>query len=744
MRNTSGENTMNEFKAPITFSSDRPITELSEDLLGRKQFCYSLADAIRNWHGEDSLVFAVAGKWGYGKTSAKNLIVSLLKKSDDGPAVIEFNPWNWTGEDRILSAFFEEIGIALGSNHSIKGSEDVAKRWSLYASRLSLGSKTLEHVRTVTELFGVPWAPLVLGGISKSLSASSDVVEEASRAAGQSIEGLKARVAEALAKLDRPILIVLDDVDRLTNEEIRLLFRIVKTNADFPNLVFFLLYDSNVISTALDNISGQSGREYLEKIVQASFDLPRINQSDIDRTFFAGLDALFANHSVASRFESDRWQGFYRDAVRPFLASLRDVRRYLSMFSFELGMFYQGGVLDVNFIDLVGVELLRVFEPNIYRKLPELRPWLINDRFSGLTSSRRDGHTSEEIVAHINEVVGEASPRNADAVLGVIANLFPKIEWGLKRMNYGVGFEHGWERSLRICHFRTFDRYFARCLPEGEVPIFVLELICQSQDREELLAALEALEQDGMIEATVERLEAFKDHIGIESRRTVCSSLLSLDSLIGFDSGMALGMSPGMALLRTVGHCVRQYAELGKREEFAAEILEDATGVWLPVRFVALFEDREEDRADNSLFSPEGDERMRNICVKKILASKLTGLGGGALASCLYRWRDWAGNEGPSAWCRDQAKEPSGALKILRAFTQTSHVSGGHGTSIKHFVRFTQLKEFVDIDSLIAIAPSLFDAREDCQIGQISDEEGRMYRRDLERFNAGQPDDWQD
>jgi predicted KAP-like P-loop ATPase len=54
------------------FSADRPILLENEDLLNRAGFSKDLANAITSWHGKDSLVIALHGDWGAGKSSIKN------------------------------------------------------------------------------------------------------------------------------------------------------------------------------------------------------------------------------------------------------------------------------------------------------------------------------------------------------------------------------------------------------------------------------------------------------------------------------------------------------------------------------------------------------------------------------------------------------------------------------------------------------------------------------------------------
>jgi predicted KAP-like P-loop ATPase len=66
----------------------------------------------------------------------------------------------------------------------------------------------------------------------------------------------------------------MDDIDRLTVEEIGRLFWLVKMVADLPNVVYVLVYDRDVVVRALDSLFDGHGLAYLERIVQATVDLP--------------------------------------------------------------------------------------------------------------------------------------------------------------------------------------------------------------------------------------------------------------------------------------------------------------------------------------------------------------------------------------------------------------------------------------------------------------------------------------
>ncbi|WP_431065897.1 P-loop NTPase fold protein [Methylotuvimicrobium sp.] len=96
------------------FASDRQSQKIEEDLLGRSNFSEDIADAIASWHRKNSLVVALHGNWGAGKSSIKNMAVSKLEGlTENRPDVVEFSPWEWAAQEKITASFFQEISKSI-------------------------------------------------------------------------------------------------------------------------------------------------------------------------------------------------------------------------------------------------------------------------------------------------------------------------------------------------------------------------------------------------------------------------------------------------------------------------------------------------------------------------------------------------------------------------------------------------------------------------------------------------------
>src|SRR6266498_1098612 len=380
------------------FSADRTILNRSDDKLGRRHFAEAVASAIEGWRGRDSLVIALYGPWGTGKSSLKNMAIEALRERKDRDVVVaEFNPWQFANRDQLTEAFFDQIGVALGRGElaSRKDRKALLNQWRRYAAYLKAGNNLIDTVRKpIIWVFGVAgvllagsaalnvqrvsfWFGLALVGGAALLSVSAraaqtlaDFFEVGVNVGRRSLEEVKAELAERLRKLQAPVVVVVDDVDRLTPQEVQELFQLIKANADFPNLVYLVLFERVVVEKNIERMLEVSGRDYLEKIVQVGFDIPVIEQPRLHRILFEGLDKAVNDPVVAKHFDKRRWGNLFFGGLQAYFGTLRNVNRFLSTVAFHVSLFRGAGSFEVNPIDLICLEVLRMFEPEVYRALP--------------------------------------------------------------------------------------------------------------------------------------------------------------------------------------------------------------------------------------------------------------------------------------------------------------------------------------------------------------------------------------
>ena len=96
----------------------------------------------------------------------------------------------------------------------------------------------------------------------KKLGAKSSILE------------LKQDIDTAIIENKLRIFVFIDDLDRLTPNEVIEVFQIIKLNASFKNTVFVIAYDKEVVQDILALHHGFNGEKYIEKIVQVDYRIP--------------------------------------------------------------------------------------------------------------------------------------------------------------------------------------------------------------------------------------------------------------------------------------------------------------------------------------------------------------------------------------------------------------------------------------------------------------------------------------
>ncbi|MBS1726354.1 MAG: AAA family ATPase [Armatimonadetes bacterium] len=352
---------------------DDPIQSDSNDHFNRGSFATYLATVINDLpksqrENQAGIVIALFGEWGTGKTSVKNLALKS-ERIEVVPTVVEFNPWQFDSQESLIREFFSALAHgAFGTNDSYDSMEKRAKVMG-YAARIA-------SISSITVGAFVPLGDKVLGEVSKGFGRLEKVLEAGSeglaeRAAKDSLTTLRNDLAKDLQELEKPILVILDDIDRLEHAEVRLLMQLLKANANLPNVHFLLLASRQQLVNALSH-DGNEGTEYVQKIVTASVDLP-IEDKKASRSYLeTRLRELGVLYGEEIRVDDAPIQ-WWLDSVFPDLIKTpRAAKRFVNGLRLYLGCVSdETNNLHANFDDLVAVEIIRQFFPSQYSRIIE-------------------------------------------------------------------------------------------------------------------------------------------------------------------------------------------------------------------------------------------------------------------------------------------------------------------------------------------------------------------------------------
>jgi predicted KAP-like P-loop ATPase len=742
------------------FFADRPIETRAEDLLGRRNFAETLADLLRRWRGRDSLVVALYGAWGSGKSSVKNMVRDALA-GGDAPTIVEFNPWQLSTRDEITSAFFREVGIALDRDRRPKRDRRrVARLWRAYAAYLNVGASFARLVRSRAvlvlvavvftalgvslahlppEVIGILAALVIATALLKPLrdvvAAIAAVAEARERLESKSLSEVKDELAAALRKLNSPLIVVMDDVDRLTGAETREVMQLVKANADFPNLVYLLLLHRESVERSLEEVSPISGRDFLEKIVQVPFDVPEVEQERVDDILVAGLSRILQSKGARERFDLQRCQNLYLGCLQPYFRSLRSVYRFLSTFAFHTTLFTSGESFEVNPIDLIALEVLRVFEPDVYRAIAQ--------RKGPLTSTSEGGRGEEEPRRKAIETIFDVAEKRS-VVQEIVSALFPRVERLFGGSGYSADFDDTWFREGRVCSAQLFDRYFKLAIPSGDISQATLDRLRRATgNRDELRSELRALAAAGQLGTAMNRLEAYKEDVPLDDAVPFVTALMDIGDELPSDKGGVFSIGADMHASRIIYWFLRREPDEGRRLEVLREAIKTTDGLYLPVFKVSLEEGtRKEGERERSakLVGDAGLAELQRLCLEKIRAAANDGRleRHPRLAYILFRWREWGDAEEPREFCRRLAPTREGAVSLVAAFLQESRSWGMQDRVARRnlYFRPSLLAEFVEpetVEGTLETVPleSLADDQRQAVV---------VFRAAMERRRQGKPE----
>uniref|UniRef100_UPI00191A7628 KAP family P-loop NTPase fold protein n=1 Tax=Psychrobacter sp. Pi2-51 TaxID=2774132 RepID=UPI00191A7628 len=519
---------------------DKPIERAEDDLLNRKDFSHRLANTIIEWKHEDSWVIALTGDWGIGKTSVKNLIIDEIQRTEPESIIIDFSPWEWSSQDLIVSAFFKEIATRLEISDESKKHKELAEKirtYLYYLNNITLLTKPV--VKTPSLIFGI----LILGslyfekkfsielltnfilailagwliffeGLGGFLKSLAERREHLANKKNRSALDLKISISESLTKIDQPILIIIDDIDRLERHQILTVMQLVKSNADFENIVFLLLYSKSVLEKKITD-NTQTGHEYMEKIVQVEFKVPEPDvimlrkyivdhlNLILDKIKYDNFDQVFDNSYFTDIF--------YQQGLANYFTNLRSVYKFLNSFEFNLLSQLENDYLEVNFVDFMVLETFRIFEPKLYSAIHGNRDLMLG-RLQNINNliNMPDEEKRNEANLFINNFCSNHS-------INLLKAIFPDFHNYIQESFDTNSSEEKLIKNM-ISHESRFDRYFILNISVNNLSTYTVINFFENLDNDEstkiyLNDIYEHNKLDSFIESALSHLDKIPNNL---------------------------------------------------------------------------------------------------------------------------------------------------------------------------------------------------------------------------------------
>jgi hypothetical protein len=322
----------------LGFYTDSPIilTDLNDPLLRYPYILEIKEKLLATKTTSQSFAIGIIGQWGSGKTTFIETLESSLKTEKD-VIQIRFNPWASGNSTGITAIFFETLAIKLSEyDGSLK------KKVLSYSKELihALDNQSLSILRAVFSFF------------DKDLD----------------IEEKYKHINESIRRLNKKIVVYIDDVDRLDKKEILDVLRIVRNTANFSNTYFIVAFDKVYVSEGIKEALTENSRTFLEKIFQLEYYLPlhpnklvyfELLISELKKQVdVKGKEVLEQIQSPPPSFTSIE----ILPPIYKFFNSFRDVNRFMNIFQLNYDRLKENIYLP----DYISLCILKLRFPEVY------------------------------------------------------------------------------------------------------------------------------------------------------------------------------------------------------------------------------------------------------------------------------------------------------------------------------------------------------------------------------------------
>ncbi len=301
------------------FTSDTPPKSMREDEFERTEYAKTLARHLCLEPNEDSIVVAIEDDWGAGKTAAINFVKQRLEEDEKKPIIVEFNPCFLNSKENVVHNFLTQFAAQVGDSTNDKKTQELVK------AALKL-SKFMAVIKMIPG--AEPWGTCVentIGAFSGEFKPNEiddlNLVKQ------------KKKLQKAIRALAKPIVVIVDDIDRLAPDDIIVVFQAIKAVCDFEGVSYLLAYDPEPVKKALSFNGVYIGRDYLDKIVQIPYCLPQLGYSQL-KEFLKGK---IKNLEKKSKIEIEKDE-LYNNALilaARALSTPRDVIRLINKLIFS-------------------------------------------------------------------------------------------------------------------------------------------------------------------------------------------------------------------------------------------------------------------------------------------------------------------------------------------------------------------------------------------------------------------------
>ncbi len=676
-------------------NSDKPINNLKLDVLNRADFSVKLAKAIIKYNYQDSLTVGLVGEWGTGKSSVINMMLDHINNfvdDEEKPVIIYFNPWNYSEQYTLIHHFFDSLLKGLKKN-KVKRIREIGDNLYAYSNFL----RPAKYIPGIGQF------------VDTGLDLAQAIGSTAQKQDKRDLEDFRERLNKLLSKVKSKILIVIDDIDRLSSLEIKQIFQLVKKLADFPNTIYLLSFSMKIVVGSLKEIQVDDGYDYLKKIVQLQFNIPAANPEDIERYLFNGLNEIL--EKVEKDFDKTYWGLVYTKSIKYFFKTLRDVNRFLNIFRFKIELL-KG---EVNPIDLIAITVVEVFAPTLFQYMQSNKEKFAEDEINqsiilGAEVYKKNLKTDFDALL-INENIITLEYR--EVIKKLLISIFPKWDvafetyYAHSQANQGLI-----DKKCRVASAKFYDRYFYLSVPISQLSKTEFEsIISDLKDSRIIENKLLNISNRALFKEFLYRLEIDTEMIDLENIANIIDVIINKSDQFQFKNEFGLAFLPNdLILLIAINNLLRLIDDKEKRFEIIYKSIDESKdSIYIPIKYIidcSLQHGRFTDDApiveNKQILDLNHVLKLEALGAKKLQEFADSGklINSGNLPWLLYRWERFADKNDIQKFVSVTIVDNKNLASFIKGFRYSIDSNLTGIVTRSYSLHYNDLKYFVEVEKV--------------------------------------------
>lgn len=300
--------------------------KIQKDLFGRDQIISNLSSSISSsMKYNNCFTIGVVGEWGSGKSTIIDLAIKELKSNNKFIIIDDFDPWVIKSEDALILTMYNTITENLEMNIS-------------YFKRKNIQNAL---INITTNL------PYIGKGIGRFFENKIDDYTE--------YKEIKAELEENLEKSDKRLIFILDNLDRISKNNILFLLTLIETLFNLPNITYVVSYDRDRLNKIIDPC--KINPKYIEKIINKEIIVPKIHNSVKQNIFYNCLKKCII------------WEGcdqFSDEIPKKIATKFDNIRSFIRFLNLII---YDVNYTSLEQYDYIIIRTIEFLDYNLYLKI---------------------------------------------------------------------------------------------------------------------------------------------------------------------------------------------------------------------------------------------------------------------------------------------------------------------------------------------------------------------------------------